>query len=65
VNGHERVLVRNGELDPKALESALITRRDLEEAIRKKSGEAKLAAVAAATLERDGEISLLIKSPRQ
>lgn len=62
VNGHERVLVSEGELDQQALASALITRRDLDEAIRKKAGHARLPMVSAATLERDGEISLLMHS---
>lgn len=58
VNGHERVLMSEGQKDSKALASALITDRDLEEAVRKKSGHVELAAVRSATLERDGEISL-------
>lgn len=58
VNGRERVLVSEGRKDPKALGSALITERDLEEAVRRKLGRVDLAAVRSATLERDGEISL-------
>ena len=61
VNGHERVIVSDGHLDPAALASALITRRDLDEATRKKNGHADLQSIARATLERDGEISLLMR----
>ena len=64
VNGHERVLWSDGHKDSRALASALITERDLEEAIRRKLGHADLAAVRTATLERDGEISLYVPASK-
>ena len=61
VNGHERVIVDEGRPDARELESALVSRRDLDEAVRKKVGHAEMAGVQTATLERDGEISLLMR----
>ena len=64
VNGHERVIVDDGQPDTRELESALISRRDLDEAVRKKVGHAHVSKVRTATLERDGEISLLMRSAK-
>ena len=64
VNGRERIVVSEGQPNSRALEAALITRRDLDEAIRKKVGRADMATVKTATLERDGEISLLMHSTK-
>ncbi len=58
VNGRERPLVADGQRLQAALSAALITERDLAEAVRKKLGDADLGRVRAATLERDGEISI-------
>jgi uncharacterized membrane protein YcaP (DUF421 family) len=63
VNGHERVIVSEGHEHSQALSSALITRRDLDEAVRKKAGHAG-AAIELATLERDGEISLFLHTSK-
>ena len=64
VNGRERIVVSEGQPNSRALEAALFTRRDLDEAIRKKVGRADMATVKTATLERDGEISLLMHSTK-
>jgi uncharacterized membrane protein YcaP (DUF421 family) len=61
VNGRERVIVREGEKLPEAMRAALISDADLDEAIRKKFGEASLQRVQRATLERGGEVSVLEK----
>lgn len=60
VNGEERVIVDDGRPVARELQCALISRRDLDEAVRKKVGHAEVAGVKTATLERDGEISLLM-----
>lgn len=64
VNGHEIVLLNNGHLDEDAMHQALVSRRNLEEAIRQQLGDASLSDVARATLERDGQLTVLRRQPR-
>ena len=59
VNGVERTIVSNGSKRRDAMFASLISDRDLEEAIRKKFGSADPNQISEATLERDGEVSLL------
>ncbi len=58
VNGRDRVVVSEGKRHPQELARALITQRDLVEAIRKKLGRVDWSHVEGATLERDGEMSI-------
>ncbi len=62
VKGHERTLIRNGELQWEALRKAHITEHDVHEALRTKGHAADIDAVESAHLERSGEISII---PRQ
>jgi len=57
------VFVSEGHEHSQALSSALITRRDLDEAVRKKVGRAG-AAIELATLERAAAIMSLIQSAK-
>lgn len=59
VGGVERELYRDGRFDEKQMAAALITRTDLFETARQRLGANDLSGVRAATLERNGEISLL------
>ncbi|WP_031361469.1 DUF421 domain-containing protein [Caballeronia sordidicola] len=59
VGGTERELYRDGRFDEKQMAAALITRTDLFETARQQLGADDLSGVRAATLERNGEISLL------
>ena len=59
VSGTEIVLVRDGQKDERALRKALVTEKDLEEAIRKKTGTEELSQVKRAVLERNGEITVI------
>lgn len=59
VNGTERELVHHGRRDPQAMRAALISEKDLEEAVRKKLGNAQLGEIERAVLERDGEITVV------
>jgi len=63
VKGKPEELVREGEELRAAMRRAHITHHDLEEAMRQ-HGVATLADVASAHLERDGNISVLARSPR-
>ena len=63
VSGNERVLIDQGEMDSQAMEKALISKRDLGEAIRRKFGTGGLHEIDRAVLERDGTVSLKKKSP--
>jgi uncharacterized membrane protein YcaP (DUF421 family) len=58
VNGRERVVARAGVPLESELAAALISMRDLQEAVRKKIGTAEVGRIETATLERDGEISI-------
>ena len=59
VSGQEILLVRDGQVDPAAMRRALLTERNLAEAIRQKLGDAGVAEVARAVLERDGRITVI------
>jgi uncharacterized membrane protein YcaP (DUF421 family) len=59
VGGVERELYRDGRFDERQMSAALITRTDLLETARQQLGAGDLSEVRVATLERNGEISLL------
>ena len=59
VSGQEVELVREGRRDEAALRKALVTQKDLEEAIRKKTGTQDVSRVARAVLERNGDITIV------
>jgi len=58
VSGTERVLVDAGTKDEAAMRAALISERDLRQAMRKRFGDDDLARLERAVLERDGDVSL-------
>jgi uncharacterized membrane protein YcaP (DUF421 family) len=60
VSGDRRDLIRDGLRDPREMGKALITQRDLDEAVRKKCGEESVP-VERAVLERDGQITVKIR----
>jgi uncharacterized membrane protein YcaP (DUF421 family) len=62
VSGRERLIVVDGLKLDHSIARALISDRDLAEAVRKKIGEFDLQRVRTATLERDGEISISAKA---
>lgn len=57
VSGDKRELVRDGRRDGDEMRKALITERDLDEAVRKKAGDERLP-LRRAVLERDGVITV-------
>jgi uncharacterized membrane protein YcaP (DUF421 family) len=57
VSGDKRELVRDGRRDEKEMRTALVTGRDLDEAVRKKAGDERLP-LRRAVLERDGVITV-------
>jgi len=57
VSGDKRELVRGGRRDGDEMRKALITERDLDEAVRKKAGDERLP-LRRAVLERDGVITV-------
>jgi uncharacterized membrane protein YcaP (DUF421 family) len=63
VSGDKRVLVRDGRRDESEMRKALITPRDMDEAVRKRSGD-EAVPVDAAVLERDGEITVKLAERR-
>ena len=62
VSGDKRELVRDGRRDQREMDKALITPRDLDEAVRKKVGDEGVP-IERAVLERDGRIT--VKAQRQ
>lgn len=56
--GHERLLVRDGEVQRETLRKAHMTERDLWEDLRSR-GVSRLDQVAEARLERSGEVSVI------
>ena len=61
VVGKERELFRDGQFNERQMLAALITRADLLETVRTELGMQSLEKVSIATLERNGEISLIRK----
>lgn len=61
LKGRERQLVENGEIFWNRMDAAGIARGDLEEAMRLGGHEADLARIAAAYLERNGQISIILR----
>jgi uncharacterized membrane protein YcaP (DUF421 family) len=59
VSGEEVLLVRSGRVDEDALKKALITHKDLDEAVRRKNGDEDLAKVEKVILERNGDLTVV------
>ncbi len=59
--GVERELFRDGQFNEREMSAALVTRRDVAEAVRQELGTHDLGKVRSANLERNGEISLIRK----
>ena len=60
VNGAERELVRDGNINARQMEAGLICARDLEVALRKKGGAQTMQSVHQAILECNGEITIVL-----
>jgi uncharacterized membrane protein YcaP (DUF421 family) len=63
INGAERKLIENGRKDERQMRAALVSERDIDEALRKKLGNAPAESVLYAILERNGEITIIPRSP--
>ena len=59
VSGNEVLLVTDGKVDEDALKRALITHKDLDEAVRRKNGDEDLAKVKKVILERNGDLTVV------
>ena len=64
VSGREVVIIRDGLLDRQAMLNALLTERNLREAVRQKLGNSDFSRVALAILERDGKITVIGRKVR-
>lgn len=60
VSGDLRVLVRDGRPDEAQMRKALVTDRDLAEAVRKRTGDESVP-VECAVLERDGKLTVKLR----
>jgi uncharacterized membrane protein YcaP (DUF421 family) len=65
VSGDTRDLIVEGVKQTDTMKKALISDRDLEEAVRKKCGDADMERVESAVLERDGQVSIRAASQRR
>ena len=61
VGGVEREVYSNGAFNENELRAALMTSNDVRESVRQKLGSRSLDKVAAAILERNGEVSVIRK----
>lgn len=64
VSGDKREVVTHGRRDDDEMGKALLTPQDLDEAVRKKTGD-ESSPVERAVLERDGEVTIEIASDRE
>ncbi|SIT39170.1 conserved hypothetical protein [Paraburkholderia ribeironis] len=62
VGGVEREVYANGTFNAHEMHAALITRTDVQESVRQKTGSRSMDNVAAAILERNGEVSVIRKN---
>lgn len=65
IKGQRSKLVNDGEIDWGEMRSSHITRRDLEAQLRLRSGSAEISDIETAYLERNGEISIILRSEPQ
>jgi uncharacterized membrane protein YcaP (DUF421 family) len=63
VNGAEIEVALNGQVDPVAMQKALVTEEELKKEMRKRFGRDDLAGLRRATLERDGSIAVSEDQP--
>ncbi|MFB9123114.1 DUF421 domain-containing protein [Paraburkholderia dipogonis] len=61
VGGVEREVFSNGKFNAREMDAALISRTDVQESVRQKTGSRSMENVAAAILERNGEVSVIRK----
>jgi uncharacterized membrane protein YcaP (DUF421 family) len=59
--GVERKLFRDGQFNEQEMSAALVTSRDIAEAVRQQVATHDLGKVRSASLERNGEITLIRK----
>jgi len=59
VSGREIELLQSGTPDARAMQRGLVTRHNLREAIRRKTGSESEAAISRAVLETNGEITIV------
>jgi uncharacterized membrane protein YcaP (DUF421 family) len=64
INGVERILVENGRKNDEQMRAGLVSERDIDEALRKKLGNASRQAILCAVLERNGEITIVPHLPK-
>jgi uncharacterized membrane protein YcaP (DUF421 family) len=62
VGGVEREVFSNGAFNAHEMDAALITSTDVQESVRQKTGSRTMDNVAAAILERNGEVSVIRKN---
>ncbi len=65
VKGHDRTLVRDGEVQWHEMRKSHISGHDLEEAMRTKGQSPDVREVASAHLERSGDISIIPRERRK
>ena len=61
IEGHERILMRDGVLDRRQMRQALVSEDDIVQALRLRTGQENLRQVEAVWQERNGEISLRLR----
>jgi uncharacterized membrane protein YcaP (DUF421 family) len=61
VKGHDSLLVRDGEIQWEAMRKAHVTEHDLQEMMRNSGHQPDVSQVAAAHLERNGDISVIMR----
>ncbi|NML97296.1 DUF421 domain-containing protein [Paraburkholderia sp. RP-4-7] len=61
VGGVEREVFSDGKFNAREMDAALITVTDVHESVRQKTGSRSMDNVAAAILERNGEVSVIRK----
>lgn len=61
IKGRETILVRDGEVQQEEMRKSHITEEDIKEALRSEGKEPEIKEIKAAHLERNGDISIIMK----
>jgi uncharacterized membrane protein YcaP (DUF421 family) len=65
MSGQKKLLYEDGQFHHRNMNAMLVSEQDLQEAARQEGNEATLDDVKAAFIERNGQISIIKKSPKE
>ncbi len=65
IKGHERVVLKDGELLREAMKKSSLSYQDVVQSLRQNAQTEDISKVKTATLERSGDISVILKEEKE